>query len=178
MGAGKSSVGRALSKRLNWVFEDLDDRIEQREGRKVADIFRDAGETAFRQAEQAALEQVLQELRGGVARVVALGGGAFVQPGNAALLEAAGVPTVFLNATVEELWKRCRDQSSLAGAVRPLLGSLEQFRQLHDARHKSYSRASLNVETGSRSVDMIAEEIARVLKLKTIATRVEQGEVE
>ena len=47
MGAGKSSVGRALGQRLNWVFEDLDDRIETREGRTVAEIFRDAGESEF-----------------------------------------------------------------------------------------------------------------------------------
>ena len=89
MGAGKSSVGRALGQRLNWLFEDLDDRIERRERRTVAEIFRDSGEPAFRQAEQAALRHVLEELRGGVARIVALGGGAFAHPGNAALLKAA-----------------------------------------------------------------------------------------
>ena len=97
MGAGKSSVGRALGERLNWVFEDLDDRIEAREGRTVAEIFRDSGESEFRRAEHAALEHVLHELRGGVARIVALGGGAFAQKENAALLRGrpASVPTVF-----------------------------------------------------------------------------------
>jgi len=55
MGAGKSSVGRALGQRLNWVFEDLDDRIEAREGRCVVEIFRDSGESEFRRAEHAAL---------------------------------------------------------------------------------------------------------------------------
>ena len=59
MGAGKSSVGRALGQRLNWIFEDLDDRIEARERRTVAEIFRDSGELEFRRAEHAALQQVL-----------------------------------------------------------------------------------------------------------------------
>lgn len=178
MGAGKSSVGRALAARLNWVFEDLDDRIQQREGRSVAEIFRDLGETAFRQAEQSALEQVLEELRGGVARIVALGGGAFVQEENAALLAASGVPTVFLDAPVEELWRRCSQQASAEGAVRPLLRSQEQFRELHATRRRSYMKASRKMETGSRAVDAIAAEIAKELGLKTIATRVEEGDVE
>jgi shikimate kinase len=177
MGAGKTSVGRALGQQLNWVFEDLDDRIEQREGR-MAEIVRDSGEAAFRRAEQAALEQVLEELRGGVARIVALGGGAFVQKENAALLLAGGVPTVFLDAPVEQLWQRCRKQASDAGAERPLLSSMEQFRKLYDIRRKSYAKASLKMDIGSRTVETIATRIAETLGLKKIAIRTEQGEVE
>jgi shikimate kinase len=178
MGAGKSSVGRALGQRLNWVFEDLDDRIEQREGRTVAQIFRDSGEPAFRQAEQSALRQALEELRGGVARIVALGGGAFVQPGNAALLKSAGVPTVFLDAPVEELWRRCCQQASAAGTERPLLKNIEGFRKLHGNRRRGYSQASLKIGTADRTVDEIAAEIAETLGLRKIAIRTEQGEVE
>src|SRR6202051_3487646 len=74
MGAGKSSVGRVLAQRLNWIFEDLDDRIEAREGRTVAEIFRDSGESEFRRAEHAALEQVLAELRRGSATHLVLCG--------------------------------------------------------------------------------------------------------
>jgi shikimate kinase len=178
MGAGKSSVGQALARQLNWVFEDLDERIERREGRMVAEIFRDSGELAFRRAEQSALQQVLEELSGGVARIVALGGGAFVQPGNAALLKFSGVPTVFLDAPVDELWQRCRKQASEAGTERPLLKSMEEFRQLYENRRKSYAEAALKIGTGNRSVDAIAKEIVETLGLKTIAIRTEQGEVE
>jgi shikimate kinase len=178
MGAGKTSVGRALGAQLNWVFEDLDDRIEQREGRTVAEIFLDSGEPAFRRVEQSALEQVLEELRGGVARIVALGGGAFVQKENAAMLLSGGVPTVFLDAPVEQLWQRCSLQASDAGVERPLLSSIEQFRKLYESRRKSYSKADLKMETGSRTVDAIATEIAQALGLKTIATRIEEGDVE
>jgi len=178
MGAGKSSVGRMLGEQLNWVFEDLDDRIEAREGRTVAEIFRDAGESEFRRAERAALEDVLRELRGGDARIVALGGGAFVQKENAALLKRSGVPTVFLDAPVEDLWQRCCTQARESGAERPLLQSMEQFRQLYETRSRSYSKAALKIQTGSRAVETIAAEIAHRLGLKKIELRTEQGEVE
>jgi shikimate kinase len=178
MGAGKSSVGRALGKRLNWVFEDLDDRIEAREGRAVAEIFRDSGESEFRRAEKAALEHVLGELRGGVARIVALGGGAFVQKENAERLEASGVPTIFLDAPAEDLWQRCLTQASETGAERPLLRSLEQFRKLYQARRRSYSKATLKIQTGGRAVETIAVEIAETLGLRKIEPRTEEGDVE
>ncbi len=187
MGAGKTSVGRSLGKQLNCEFEDLDDRIERREGRMVAEIFRDSGEPAFRRAEQSALREVLEELRGGVARIVALGGGAFAQKDNAALLLAAGVPTVFLDAPLEHLWRRCSQQSNATGVERPLLKSREQFGELHQARHRSYLKAGLRVQTENRTVEAVAAEIAQALgprlklkkpKLKKILTRSEEGEVE
>jgi len=178
MGAGKTSVGRALAEQLNWVFEDLDDRIQQRERRTVAEIFRDSGEPSFRQAERAALEQVLEELRGGVARIVALGGGAFVQDGNATTLLASGVPTVFLDAPVEQLWQRCNQQASDSGVERPLLKRMEEFRDLHTNRRKGYLKAGVKIGTGSRTIDAIAAEIAEKLGLKKIAIRTEQGDAE
>ena len=178
MGAGKSSVGHALGQRLNWLFEDLDDRIVSREGRTVAQIFRDAGEAGFRRAEHAALEQVLEELHGGGARIIALGGGAFVQPGNAARLRAARVPTVFLDAPVGELWQRCCKQAKESGTERPLVSDRHKFGKLHANRRRTYLKASLKIETGGRTVDAIAAEIEDVLGLKKIALRTEQGEVE
>jgi shikimate kinase len=178
MGAGKTSVGRSLGQRLNWVFEDLDARIEAREGRTVAEIFRESGESGFRRAEHSALQDVLPELRGGGARIVALGGGAFVQKENASLLGASGLPTVFLDAPVEELWQRCCTQASKSGAERPLIGSLEEFRKLYETRRRHYSKASLQIQTGNRDVETIVSEIAATLGLKKIPVRTEQGEVE
>jgi len=177
MGAGKSSVGRALGKLLSWDFEDLDDRIERREGRSVAEIFRHSGELEFRRAERRALQHILDDLRGG-ARVIALGGGAFVQESNAALLQASNAPTVFLDASVEELWQRCSKQAKEAGAERPLLGSQDQFRKLYEARRKSYKKASVLIQTGNRSVDAIAAEITELLGLRKIELRIEEGEAE
>jgi shikimate kinase len=178
MGAGKSTVGRALGQRLNWLFEDLDDRIERREGRRIAEIFRDSGEPAFRRSERLALEQALEQLRGGVRRIIALGGGAYAQREVAMLIEASGVPTVFLDAPVEELWQRCRQQAGDTQAERPLLNDIEQFRQLYDSRRQSYRKASLRIQTGSRTVDAIAAEIAEKLGLERIPLRTESGEAE
>ena len=178
MGAGKSTVGRALADRLNWFFEDLDERIERREQRSVPEIFRTLGEPAFRQAETAALKEVLEELRSGSARVVALGGGAFAQPANVELLQAAGVPTVFLDAPVEELWRRCCLQANQTGGGRPLLQSVAQFAKLYDGRRSSYSQAALKVNTGQRTVEAVADEIAVKLRLKKLEVRTEQGEAE
>ena len=178
MGAGKTSVGRALGQRLNWIFEDLDDRIAAREGRSVAEIFRDSGENEFRRAEHKALKHLLDELRGGSARIVALGGGAFVQPDNASLLRESEVPTVFLDAPLEELWQRCSRQASEDGTERPLLRSQEQFRMLYESRRPGYAKAVLRIEAGNRSVEAIAAEIAQMLGLKKIEIRNQQGETE
>lgn len=166
MGAGKSSVGRVLARRLNWAFEDLDDRIELQQGRTVAEIFRKSGEAGFRRAERAALRQVLEEVQKGTASVIALGGGAFVQPGNAARLKAAGVPTVFLDAPAEDLWQRCQKQAGEPEAERPLLQGRERFDELYQTRLRSYLKASLRVDTSGRSVEEVAEQIIQSLDLE------------
>jgi shikimate kinase len=171
MGAGKSSVGRALAELLGWPFEDLDDRIERREQRRVADIFRDSGEPEFRRAEQAALKEVLRELAAGAEKVIALGGGAFVQRKNAALIEEVGVPTVFLDAAPKELWQRCRKQSLPRGTERPLLGSLESFQQLYESRRPHYLKAAFSHETSGKTVEEIASEVMQNLGLKPRLTK-------
>src|ERR1051326_3373260 len=94
MGAGKTTVGRVLAQWLRWPFFDLDDVIEQRERRTVAEIFANAGEAAFRRAEHAALRALLQENATAGDLILALGGGAFVQPHNRTLLEENGALTV------------------------------------------------------------------------------------
>ena len=165
MGAGKSSVGRALGERLGWTFEDLDERIERRERRKVHEIFRDSGEPAFRLVERAALKELLSELRAGTERIVALGGGAFVQKHNARLINAGGVPTVFLDAGAEELWRRCRQQAEEQGIERPLLSSLESFRELYETRRPDYLKASFRQETGGKTVEEIAAKVVQALGL-------------
>jgi len=161
MGAGKTSVGRALGRRLGWSFEDLDDRVETRERRSITDIFRQAGEVEFRRAEHQALREALAEAEKGRARILAVGGGAFVQPENASLLDGAETPTVFLDAPVDELWRRC-----VADAVdRPLRRKEDEFRRLYQARRPRYLHARLRVETGGREIERIVDEIVNGLEL-------------
>jgi shikimate kinase len=155
MGAGKTSVGQALSRRLHWTFEDLDDRIQSREGRTIEAIFRDSGEAGFRQAENAALREVLASPNAGH-RIVALGGGAFVQAENLAMIEDADLPTVFLEAPVEELFRRCGQESQ----VRPLCRDAEQFRELYESRRDSYMKVTCRIETNGKDVETVAAEVA------------------
>jgi shikimate kinase len=79
---------------------------------------------------------------------------------------------------MEELWRRCREQASEASAERPMLRSIDGFRELYEGRRQAYAKASLRVETFGRTVDDIAAEIAATLKLKSIELRTEEGEVE
>jgi len=160
MGSGKTSVGRALSRRLGWPFEDLDERIQARAGRTIEQIFRQSGEAEFRRAESAALRDLLSEL-GSTPRVVALGGGAFVQMDNTELLRQCGAPAVFLDAPPGELYRRCQQE----GAERPLQRSLEQFRALYEMRRPHYLRAELRIETSGKDVEAIADEVLRSLGL-------------
>jgi shikimate kinase len=161
MGAGKSSVGRSLARRLGWSFEDLDDRIEARAGRSVPEIFRDLGETEFRRLETISLRELLGELGAGP-RVVALGGGAFAQPENAALLEHAGVPVIFLDGSAEELFRRCEQERR----ERPLLQDAKQFRELYEQRRSFYLKASCRVDTAGRDIEGVAAEVACRLGLE------------
>jgi shikimate kinase len=168
MGAGKTSVGRALAGRLRCEFQDLDDRIEQREGQSVAQIFASAGEAAFRQAETDALRDLLQESAGTGDLVLALGGGAFVQAPNRALLEQAGAVTVLLEAPLEELQRRCQAENK----VRPLAQQEARFAELFATRRADYELARFRVQTQGKSVEQVAAEVAQLL------TKVTQAEVE
>ena len=168
MGAGKTSVGRVLATELGWSFEDLDARVERREGQAVAEIFRNSGEAGFRNAEYAALKELVDGLHAESRKIIALGGGAFVQPSNAALIESAKVPTVFLDADVEELWRRCTHPPEWVGTERPLLGTAGAFRDLYELRRPHYSRASLRQDTSGKTVIEIAAELIQRLKLQRL----------
>jgi shikimate kinase len=161
MGAGKTSVGRALSRHLGWRFEDLDDRIQARERRTVPEIFQYAGEAGFRQAERAALRELLAEIDAGPPRVAALGGGAYVQEEIASLLAESGAVTIFLDAPADELWRRCGSDV----VERPLRREESEFRRLYDARRPRYLQASLKVDTGGKAIEQIVREIVGGLRL-------------
>jgi shikimate kinase len=176
MGAGKTSVGQALARDLGWRFEDLDQRIERREGRKIAEIFRQSGEAAFRRAEQEALRELLDELPNGSPKVIALGGGAFIHESNSKLIHAVKIPTIFLDAEVDELWRRCAQESAGFGVERPLLAALDDFRTLYEKRRPYYLTAALRHETAGKAVEEIAAELIQVLGLEAALDN--QGETE
>lgn len=160
MGAGKTTVGRALAKRLRWNFLDLDDVIEQREHKRVAEIFASSGEPAFRRMESAALAALLQDHQAGSDLILALGGGAFVQKQNRDALISAGAITVLLEAPVEELRRRCQGEHK----VRPLAQQDARFNELFTARRADYALAQFTVQTLDKSVEQVTAEIERLLQ--------------
>ena len=160
MGAGKTTVGRALAKSLRWKFLDLDDVIEQREHKSVPEIFASSGEPAFRRMESAALAALLQDHQAGSDLILALGGGAFVQKQNRDALISAGAITVLLEAPVEELRKRCQAEHK----VRPLAQQDARFNELFAARRADYALARFTVQTLDKSVQQVTAEIEQLLK--------------
>jgi shikimate kinase len=157
MASGKSSVGLELARRWHWDFVDLDARIEARERQTVPEIFRDRGELGFRTTETSALRDLLSESLQ-CDRVVALGGGAFVQERNRELLRQW--PSVFLEAPASELWQR-----SLTDEVeRPLRGDREQFTRLYQERLPIYRQATVTIVTSGKDLATICTEIERSLQ--------------
>ena len=160
MGAGKTTVGRALAKSLRWNFLDLDDVIEQREHKDVAEIFALFGEPAFRSMESEALEALLQDRQAGGDLVLALGGGAFVQKQNRDALISAGAITVLLEAPLEELRRRCQAEQK----ARPLARQDARFNELFAVRRADYALARFTVQTLGKSVEQVTAEIEHLLK--------------
>jgi shikimate kinase len=158
MGAGKTTAGKALAERLRWTFYDLDELIEQQEQRSIAEIFDKSGENGFRKIESSALLELLE--RSEDSCVIALGGGAFVQPQNRKALEQARALTVLLSAPVEELQRRCE----ASGDVRPLARSRDEFERLFSTRQEAYALAQFQVETLGKRIEQVAEEIERLLE--------------
>ena len=162
MAAGKTSVGRELARRLGWEFVDLDTRIESRECLSVAEMFEQRGEPAFREAEFSTLRDLLATLAQD--SVVSLGGGAFAGSENFELLK--DWPSVFLDAPVEELWRR----ASQDVRERPLRKARQQFSELHQQRVPRYRQATLTVNTCARDIASICAEIEDALRLTSVTT--------
>lgn len=160
MGAGKTTVGLALAEKLGWDFFDLDDVIEQRERKSVAEIFASFGEPAFREMENTALTALLQDRHAGSDLILALGGGAFVQKQNRDALNSAGAITVLLEAPLEELRRRCQAEQK----ARPLAQHDAKFKELFAARRADYALARFTVQTLGKPVEQVTAEIEQLLK--------------
>ena len=153
MGAGKTTVGRALARHLRYAFFDLDELISARAGKSVQEIFADLGEAEFRSLESAAIDTCRHMIRS----VVALGGGAYVSEENRASLRAIG-KTVWLDCPIEICLKRISGDKS-----RPLLGDEDDMRPLHAHRRAAYAQADYAVQAGDLSPEQLAIEITTIL---------------
>ncbi len=156
-GAGKSTTGHRLAKRLGLAFADSDDLIESRVGQTVSEIFASAGEAAFRDAEREAIKAALAGFDG----VLALGGGAILADSTRDALAESGVPVVLLSAELATLVERvgpADDRPLLAGDVSARLAELAASR---DSLYRHV--ATVVIDTDRLSPNEVATAIERRL---------------
>jgi shikimate kinase len=160
MGAGKSTVGRWLARRLKLRFLDSDIEIERRCGVKIPVVFEIEGEAGFRGREA----QVIEELTKLEGIVLATGGGVILLPQNRAHLARRGF-VAYLRARPEDLYARVRHDRN-----RPLLATpdpLARLRELYIERDPLYREiADLVIETGAQGVQVLARELLDKLELQ------------
>lgn len=149
MGAGKSTVARALARRLDWKVEDIDERVEKRERRDISTIFRQEGEPYFRSVEQEELIALLPA-RG---TVVATGGGTIVEPVAREMMLRDGA-VIWLDAPFATVL----DRVPLDGR-RPLAADRLEMESLYNQRLMAYSRAHLRLDAGKSSVEDLVDQI-------------------
>jgi shikimate kinase len=142
MGCGKTTVAAALAERLGCAMSDLDSFITDREGRSPAEIIAQDSESSFREIETQALRVVLEE---NAARVIALGGGAWMIEANRELVAQHHCLSVWLDAPFELCWERI----TASGPVRPLAPDRESAQLLYESRRASYELAQLRIDASA-----------------------------
>jgi shikimate kinase len=158
MGAGKTTLGKALAQRLRFEFVDTDRILVERTGVPVATIFEIEGEDGFRRRESAALAELAE--RDGC--VVATGGGAVLLEENRIAMRSRGT-VVYLRARIESLWERTRHDST-----RPLLATPDPratLAELLEKRDPLYREsAHIIVDTGSQSASTLVARVVTALR--------------
>ncbi|MEP6863324.1 MAG: shikimate kinase [Deltaproteobacteria bacterium] len=157
-GAGKSTIGAALAKKLDYRFVELDQEIESATGLSLGDVFTLHGEAYYRRVEREVLARLLAEP---TPTVLATGGSIVNDPTTFALLRSRA-RTVFLHAKPEDHWNRVVAQ----GDQRPMAENphaFEELRGLLAARAKLYARADRTIETSGRTAKQVVAEIAAAL---------------
>ena len=156
MGTGKTTVGKILSHKLNRKFVETDDVIEQREGKKITEIFSQYGEPYFRKLEK----ELLEELSAQSDLIISCGGGLICSPPNAQVLKSTGI--VFnLLAAPATIYSRTKHYIH-----RPLLNvddSSKKIEELLNERKPYYEQAHHSIDTDALSPEEIADTIMRIL---------------
>jgi len=159
MGAGKTTVGAILARRLGWDFVDSDRIVEARAGCTIGEIFSREGEQAFREKEAAAIRDIAKSEH----LVIGLGGGAVEAAATREFLSSlSDTLIVFLEAPLETLLARCAGHED--GPVRPVLADRDRLSERWSRRLPWYAQAHLTVETGDLSPEEVADWILHKLQ--------------
>lgn len=152
MGCGKTRVARELARRLVVPMVDLDDQIKKRVGRSAAQLIVENGERVFRVIETDTLRHVLQI---GEAKVIALGGGAWVEGKNRELLNQHRCTSVWLDAPFEMCWARIETSQE----DRPLGRTRDQALALFEQRRPVYELAKVHVQIREENLEDLVTRI-------------------
>jgi shikimate kinase len=149
MGAGKTTLARALGARLDWRAEDIDEHIEAREHRTIAEVFSREGEPYFRSIER----QVLLDLLPMRHVVIATGGGTFADSENRALINRDGL-SIWIDVPLTSLVERVPTDGR-----RPLAADRARFEQLYEERRTAYRQAHYRLDAERHAVDALVEQV-------------------
>ena len=157
MGAGKTVVGKVLSRQLGMIFIDSDDVIVEREQRAISDIFAKDGEPYFRKVEKEVIKEIAQ--RDGL--IIACGGGVVLDKENMSNLKRNGL-VVYLQSSPEVIFERAKNYNH-----RPLLNVENPKKQIEDtlkARTPLYSQADYTVDTSDLTIEEVVNKILEIIK--------------
>ncbi len=158
---GKSLVAKEIAQRLNWNFIDTDAEIVKLAGKSIDEIFQQDGEERFRELEREVIRKSCQQRQ----TVIAIGGGAIVDPQNYKLLAQSGL-IICLEAKPETIYQRLFQNATYGceTEVRPLLATnnpLERIRQLKASRQLYYANSDWTIHTDRLSLSQVAKEVIR-----------------
>lgn len=156
MGSGKTTVGRALAKKLNKKFIDLDSAIEEFLDQSIGHVIEKYGEAYFRKIENQQLALLCKEKDS----VISLGGGSLIEPKNQKQIQKSG-SLVHLWANKDTLLQRLEKSNA-----RPLLKSGRALKDLYEERQNGYGQAQICIATDGLSPKKIAEKIAEKIAKK------------
>lgn len=174
MGAGKTSIGRALSRHLGIPFVDSDKEIEAAAGCSIVDIFSLYGEEEFRRVEQRVISRLLDSNSTQLLKVVSTGEGAFITPEVRELVLNKAL-TIWLKADLELLVKRTNFRNT-----RPQLLNADSkniLSKLINERYKIYSEADITVETRDESLQKTLSKVIFAIN-EYLENRKEKGDVQ